>query len=89
MDKRKAPFNEEEIKNINKNQENGECHPFTCCSPDNIPECLRVKATTDRFEKNLDISYNSITEGILIATKDGLICPCGKYNQDWVYPPRV
>lgn len=24
-------------------------------------------------------------EGKLIATKEGLICPCGKYTQDWIH----
>ncbi len=24
-------------------------------------------------------------EGILIATKDGWVCPCGKYKQDWAH----
>ena len=24
-------------------------------------------------------------EGLLIATLDGLVCPCGKWTQDWVH----
>lgn len=49
--------------------QNGPVHPFTC-SGHNIPECTRASGES---------------EGILIATSDGWICPCGKYTQNWAH----
>lgn len=65
-----APFTEEQVDNINDYQTSYTFHPFTCCSPEDIEECLRAKGEDD---------------GILIASKEGLTCPCGKYKQDWVH----
>lgn len=64
-----APFTEEQVEMLNKFQQNGHYHPFTCGSPDEIPECTR----------------KSGSQGILIATVDGWVCPCGKYHQDWAH----
>ena len=66
----KAPFTEEEIKEFNEHQENVMYHPYTCCSTDSDGNhCERSKHNW----------------GILMATKDGLVCPCGKYKQDWFH----
>jgi DNA polymerase III delta prime subunit len=32
-----------------------------------------------------DIPYSDENEGILIATTDGWVCPCGEYKQDWAH----
>ena len=46
-------------------------HPYTCCGSDNEGNhCNRSKHD----------------DGILIATRDGWVCPCGKYTQDLAYP---
>lgn len=66
----KAPFTDEQVKALNEYQTKGRFHPFTCCSPESVTECLRIKGTA---------------EGLLTATNDGWICPCGKYKQDWAH----
>lgn len=66
----KSPFTEEQIDNFNRQQLSGEYHPYTCCSTDNDGNHC------DREKHNW---------GILIATKNGLICPCGKYTQNWFH----
>jgi hypothetical protein len=77
MEKAHAPFTEDEIKIINDSQDHGMVHPYTCCSPDKLAaDCMRRNDSGSTFKEN---------QGILIATKDGMICPCGKYKQDWVY----
>ena len=70
MEKIKAPFTDEQVKKLNKFQNNGKWHPFTCCSPSNVKECLRKKGGN---------------EGLLIATNEGWVCPCGKEKQDWAW----
>lgn len=67
----KAPWNDDQLKNLNRFQKIGIMHPFTCCSPEEIHECER------RSGKN---------DGLLTATTNGWVCPCGKYTQDWCYP---
>lgn len=62
-------FNDDEVVNLNKFQSSGLIHPFTCCGP-NIVEC----------ERNTGIS-----EGVLIASNNGWVCPCGKYTQNWAH----
>lgn len=66
----KAPFTDNEVAAINVSQKSNYNHPFTCCSPDDVTECHRKLRTS---------------EGIMIATNEGLICPCGNNKQDWVY----
>lgn len=70
MEEIKAPFTDEQVKNLNDYQTTGRFHPFTCCSPEEIIECTRANGTS---------------EGLLVATNDGWICPCGKYTQNWAH----
>jgi hypothetical protein len=65
-----APFTDEQVEKLNRFQSTKSIHPFTCCTPSEIRECQR------RLRRN---------EGILIATNDGWVCPCGEYVQDWAY----
>jgi hypothetical protein len=67
-----APFTEWQVENLNKFQELGKFHPFTCNGK--AVEC----------EKNLNPRDYS-KDGVLIATKDGWVCPCGKYTQNWAH----
>ena len=69
MEKFQTPFKPEEVDNINKYQHAGKFHPFTCGGPE-IEECER------RSGKG---------EGLLVATEKGMVCPCGKYTQNWVH----
>jgi hypothetical protein len=70
MEKVRAPFTKEQVESLKMYQNNLEMHHFTCCSPDNIPECQR---------------RNKVNEGELIPTEEGWVCPCGKYKQDWCH----
>lgn len=74
-----APFTLEQIEKLNEYQTKGMFHPFTCCSPGDIPECLRACKKVDG-----QIIKGS-SDGVLIATTKGWVCPCGKYTQDWAY----
>ena len=65
-----VPFTDEQVKNLNNFQKNGRIHPFTCCSPEDIVECRSGEGTS---------------KGLLEATNNGWVCPCGKYTQDWAY----
>lgn len=67
---RKAPFTEEEVKAFNESQADPRFHGYTCCSTDNEGNIC------DRQKHNW---------GMLIATTEGLVCPCGKYTQDWFH----
>lgn len=53
---------EEQIKQLNKTQQEGKVHPYTC----------------DRKGVNCQVEKN---DGVLIATLEGWICPCGEYKQ--------
>lgn len=65
-----APFTDDQVEKLKKYQENGIMHPFTCCSPENISDCQRKNGTSD---------------GHLIPSNEGWICPCGQYKQNWCY----
>ena len=66
-----APFTKEQVEGLKMYQNNLSAHPFTCGSPENIPEC---------FRRN-----DPMNEGELIPTEKGWICPCGKYTQNWAH----
>lgn len=80
----KVPFDKELVDNLNDYQMKGLFHPYTCCSPDDIPECKRILSYKKRREGET-VDFNSENEGILVATEQGWICPCGKYKQDWCH----
>ena len=82
MESRKAPFTNEEVNNINDFQFVSGFHPFTCCSPEHITECKRQNPAFLPEGQTWDPKVN---DGVLKASNDGLICPCGKYTQDWVH----
>jgi hypothetical protein len=65
-----SPFTDEQVKLLNDYQQIGIFHPFTCCGPEEIKECTRSSGESD---------------GLLIATTKGWICPCGKYKQNWAH----
>lgn len=68
----KAPFSEEQVKSLNAHQNNSQLHPYTCNRE--FDEC-EVRMNPNDYTKN----------GILIATTEGWICPCGKYKQGWAH----
>lgn len=69
---KQSPWTDEEIKDLNDYQKHGLFHPYTCDRK--APEC-EVNQTPRDFSK----------DGVLIATKEGWVCPCGKYTQDWYH----
>jgi hypothetical protein len=61
-------MNDKLIEQFNKHQNSGKFHPYTC----------------DRQSKDCEVKINPrdyTKDGVLIATADGLVCPCGKYTQ--------
>lgn len=67
-----SKFTPEKVIELNKQQKNGLYHPYTCDR--NSDEC-EIKIKPRDYSK----------DGVLIATTDGWICPCGKYKQDWFH----
>lgn len=64
----------EEVNKINTQQRAWKVHPYTCGGSGTIPECKRAKREGDEYE----------SDGVLIATQTGWVCPCGKERQDYV-----
>lgn len=68
----KSPWRDDQVKNLNDYQMKGVFHPFTCDRKS--PEC-EVNITPRDYSK----------DGVLIATEEGWVCPCGKYSQKWAH----
>jgi len=64
------PQTEEEIQKLNDFQHLGPFHPYTC-----------DRGAVECEVNNIPRDYSK--DGILIATTDGWICPCGKYKQPY------
>lgn len=75
-----APFSDEQVKNLNEYQKSGKFHPFTCCSPEDIKDCMRGVFFANENEINMEQN-----EGLLTAKNEGWVCPCGKYTQNWAH----
>lgn len=73
---------QEEADRLNQNQAKTSFHPYTCCGPQEIAECKRNKAYKDRWEGK-DVDFSRENEGVLIATTEQWVCPCGKYTQQY------
>lgn len=61
-----VPFTKENIDDFNNQQNAQNFHPLTCCSPEEIANCLRKKGEN---------------EWILKALEECLVCPCGEYKK--------
>lgn len=70
------PWSQEYVDILNANQNNTRFHPYTCGGGNKgiNPKCERQQVPIDWSK-----------EGKLIATKDGWICPCGEYKQNWAH----
>lgn len=67
----KTTFTKEQVIVLNQQQKRKDIHPFTC----------------DRKAKECEVyieprDYSK--DGVLIATEQGWICPCGRYKQNWM-----
>lgn len=67
IERTKAPWSDIQIAFLETRQTSPNIHPYTCNRES--PKC----------EKKADPNK----DGVLKATKDGWICPCGEYKQDW------
>jgi len=76
MDQVFAPFTPEQVEALNKYQKSGAFHPFTCGI-----SSLPVRS----YKPNPNCEKSNNGEGILIATAEGWICPCGNYKQNWAH----
>jgi hypothetical protein len=77
-------FSKENIDKLNKQQQSVNQHQYTCGGSGHIPECKRQLSYDKRF-KGEQVDFTNENEGVLIATENGWVCPCGKYTQDWFY----
>lgn len=73
MGKIETPWSQEQVNNLNDYQQKGCFHPYTCDRK--APECEVDKGPIETKDPSKD--------GVLIATQDGWVCPCGKYKQNW------
>jgi len=73
---------QETVDFLNRQQVAGSYHPHTCCSPPEIKECKR-RLSHNMRSLGKEVEYSRDNEGVLIATTEGWICPCGKYKQEW------
>jgi len=91
-----TPFTPEQVEALNKYQNEGKFHPFTCAHDGDEKHILyefSKKRTNLRYddyikqEKDKGISYPHMefTQTNLIATESGWICPVCDYKQDWAH----
>jgi hypothetical protein len=69
-----APWTDEQVANLNRWQENGRVHPFTCGSGD------RMDAAHRKIQERDGGDF-----GQLVATLDGWVCPACDYRQNWAH----
>lgn len=67
MNKKITP---EEVERLNTEQKRNDRHPYTC---DRRSKKCEVNQTPRDYKK----------DGVLIATENGWVCPCGKYKQNY------
>ena len=76
-----SPFNKpipNFIEKMNIMQRCGRFHPLTCNS--NHADCKRSQSYSKRNEGET-VPFSHENEGVLIATEEGWVCPCGNYKQ--------
>lgn len=80
----RAPFTEEQVRNLKAFQESNRFHPYTCGGqPTPLPPGT-ISHKGDDVSGQLENSReNCPNEGILIPTTEGWVCPCGQYTQDY------
>lgn len=75
-------ISQETIDTLNERQKDITRHPYTCCGgSSNTPDCKRNLSYEAR-RKGETVEYTRDNEGVLIATKEGWVCPCGDYKQE-------
>jgi hypothetical protein len=74
ISKLQAPFSAEQVERLNAFQKDTRFHPFTCGN--DRSDAAHVKSASER---------NEYDTGILVATKEGWICPACGYRQYWAH----
>lgn len=69
------PWSDEQVTALNRFQDSGQLHPFTCGSGN------RSDASHRDVRARLGLRDN----GQLIATRAGWICPACDYRQEWAH----
>jgi hypothetical protein len=92
----KTPFTPEQVETLNKYQNEGRFHPFTCKNDGDEKHILyefhKEFPNVNYYEyiekqKSLGIPYPEaqFSQTNLIATEGGWICPVCDYTQNWAH----
>jgi|AntAceMinimDraft_6_1070360.scaffolds.fasta_scaffold03539_9 hypothetical protein len=72
MSEYKLIFSDVQVSKLNDHQTDSKSHGYTCCGGD--------------YPNNKNCQRNSReNEGLLLATNEGWVCPCGDYKQYWAH----
>ncbi len=91
-----TPWSDELVKCLNEQQISGMVHPYTCdyCR-DNLGVWFVLNKKTGE-KKRVSVCYNPsedeqifYNDRILIATKDGWVCPTCNNKQNWCFNPSA
>ena len=74
---------QEIVDSLNIQQASGRFHPYTCCGGIEPSLNCKRRISYDARDNGEKIEYTAENEGVLIATEDGWICPCGDYKQEY------
>ena len=92
----KAPFTQEQVDALNRHQNDGQFHPFTC-RYDGDEKHIQYEFQKDHPNDNYDeyiidqksqgsrfpeMAFNQTN---LLATSQGWVCPVCGYKQDWAH----
>ena len=91
-----TPFTPEQVEALNKHQNDGRFHPFTCAHDGDQKHILYEfhkeypDGNYDEYikdQKELGVPYPEaqFTQTNLIATENGWICPVCDYTQNWAH----
>jgi hypothetical protein len=74
MSKIVAPWDDATVAALNRWQAAGFVHPFTCGGE-----------RSDAVHRYYALAQGQGDRGILVATRDGWVCPACDYRQDWAH----
>lgn len=90
----KTPFTKEQVDSLNKHQQDGRFHPYTCKNQGDDAHIKYEFEKTHKDENYEDYIEKEKQKGFpypemlftstsLIATENGWICPVCDYTQNW------
>ena len=91
-----TPFTSDQVESLNKYQDEGRFHPFTCVHDGDekhilyefykeFPGMNYDKHITEQKSKGIRYPEAQFTQTNLIATEGGWICPVCDYKQNWAH----